>query len=164
MFRKYRRNKDVPIMYMTHLMQQGKRETANDIMKRTLQSLEQKYRMFLLFNFNFCYNCLVKKNNVEFYSDLEIISKYGQLEYKYGDPEQGRIVFENALSNYPKRSDIWSIYIDMLIKVHKLDEARYRTELLRVKYQVYKHNLNLNCHHLVVLSLVIQFSYKELQY
>ncbi|XP_039271542.2 protein RRP5 homolog [Styela clava] len=97
--RKFKRNKSAWILYISHLMQRGKREKANEVFKRCLQSLEK---------------------NVH----LEIISKYAQLEYKCGDTEQGRVLFENALSNYPKRADIWSVYIDMLIKVDKLEDAR----------------------------------------
>jgi rRNA biogenesis protein RRP5 len=45
-----------------------------------------------------------------------LISKYGILEFKYGYPENGRTIFEGIITNYPKRMDIWSIYMDMEIK------------------------------------------------
>ena len=45
-----------------------------------------------------------------------MISKYGMLEFKYGNPENGRTMFEGIVSNYPKRMDIWSIYMDMELK------------------------------------------------
>lgn len=54
-----------------------------------------------------------------------MISKFAQFEYSCGDMERGRTLFENALSTYPKRTDIWSMYIDTLIKARKLEEARY---------------------------------------
>ena len=38
------------------------------------------------------------------------------LEYKFGRPEHGRTMFEGIVSNYPKRMDIWSIYMDMEVK------------------------------------------------
>lgn len=38
------------------------------------------------------------------------------LEYKYGQPESGRTMFEGIVTNYPKRMDVWSIYMDMEIK------------------------------------------------
>lgn len=44
------------------------------------------------------------------------INKFAQLEYKIGDPERGRTMFEGIISNYPKKIDIWSVYIDMEIK------------------------------------------------
>ncbi len=34
------------------------------------------------------------------------------MEFKEGDPERGRGVFEGILRNYPKRLDLWSIYLD----------------------------------------------------
>lgn len=33
-------------------------------------------------------------------------------EYKHGSPENGRALFESLLSKTPKRSDVWSTYID----------------------------------------------------
>ena len=47
---------------------------------------------------------------------VAMISKYGMLEFKYGNPENGRTMFEGIVSNYPKRMDIWSIYMDMELK------------------------------------------------
>lgn len=48
--------------------------------------------------------------------DVEMINKFGQLEFKYGDQERAKTLYEKLLSSYPKRTDLWSIYIDMLIK------------------------------------------------
>ena len=47
---------------------------------------------------------------------VELISKFAQLEFKFGDAERGRTVFDGILSNYPKRVDVWSVYLDMEIK------------------------------------------------
>ncbi|CAF0899094.1 unnamed protein product [Adineta ricciae] len=47
---------------------------------------------------------------------VEMINKFGQLEFKYGDKERAKTLYEKLLSSYPKRTDLWSIYIDMLIK------------------------------------------------
>lgn len=38
------------------------------------------------------------------------------LEYKHGRSESGRTMFEGIVTNYPKRMDIWSIYMDMEVK------------------------------------------------
>ena len=38
------------------------------------------------------------------------------LEYKQGRSESGRTMFEGIVTNYPKRMDIWSIYMDMEVK------------------------------------------------
>jgi rRNA biogenesis protein RRP5 len=45
-----------------------------------------------------------------------MINKFGQLEFKYGDQERAKNLYEKLLASYPKRTDLWSIYIDMLIK------------------------------------------------
>ena len=47
---------------------------------------------------------------------VAMISKFGMCEFKYGSPENGRTMFEGIVSNYPKRMDIWSIYMDMELK------------------------------------------------
>jgi rRNA biogenesis protein RRP5 len=46
-------------------------------------------------------------------TDLKTISRFAQLEYKYGDPERGRTLFEGIVDSHPKRWDLWSIYMDM---------------------------------------------------
>ena len=38
------------------------------------------------------------------------------LEYKNGNPERFRTMFEGIVSNLQKRMDIWSIYMDMEVK------------------------------------------------
>lgn len=45
--------------------------------------------------------------------DLKTISKFAQLEYKFGDAERGRTIFEGIVDSHPKRWDIWSVYISM---------------------------------------------------
>jgi rRNA biogenesis protein RRP5 len=44
---------------------------------------------------------------------VNIISKYGIMEFKHGYPENGRTMLEGIITNYPKRMDIWAIYMDM---------------------------------------------------
>ena len=47
---------------------------------------------------------------------MELISKVGVLEYKLLNIEKGRTLIEGIVTSYPKRTDIWSVYIDMEIK------------------------------------------------
>ena len=56
--------------------------------------------------------------------DVEMISKFAQMEFKLGEPERGKTMFENILSTYPKRTDLWSIYIDMVTKLKEIDGVR----------------------------------------
>ncbi|OTF76035.1 hypothetical protein BLA29_001482 [Euroglyphus maynei] len=47
---------------------------------------------------------------------IDLISKFAQFEFEYGDYENGKTLFEKLLSLYWERLDKWSIYIDMLVK------------------------------------------------
>ncbi|KAJ2855122.1 rRNA biogenesis protein rrp5 [Coemansia erecta] len=56
---------------------------------------------------------------------IKAITQFGQMEFKHGEPERGRTIFEGVLGTYPKRVDLWSVYLDMEIKtvsIHGLDE------------------------------------------
>ena len=44
---------------------------------------------------------------------------YGQLLYRYNKNEEARNMFDNILKNFPKRKDIWFVYIDKEIKFGK---------------------------------------------
>jgi len=57
-------------------------------------------------------------------SHVEVISKFAQLEFRYGLPERGRTVFDGVLANYPKRVDVWSIYIDMQLRQAEPESTR----------------------------------------
>ncbi|KAJ2817176.1 rRNA biogenesis protein rrp5, partial [Coemansia furcata] len=48
---------------------------------------------------------------------IKAITQFGQMEFKHGEPERGRTVFEGVLGTYPKRVDLWSVYLDMETKV-----------------------------------------------
>lgn len=56
---------------------------------------------------------------------MDVISKLAQLEFQFGDAEHGKALFENILSTYPKRTDIWSVYIDVMIKHGSQKEVRW---------------------------------------
>jgi rRNA biogenesis protein RRP5 len=47
---------------------------------------------------------------------VALITKFGILEFKNGQPENGRTMFEGIVSSYPKRMDIWAVYMDMEVK------------------------------------------------
>merc|ERR1719188_1682269 len=47
-----------------------------------------------------------------------VVSKAATLEYGHGSSERGRSIFEGLLGSYPKRTDLWSIYLDAHIKAH----------------------------------------------
>jgi len=41
-----------------------------------------------------------------------VVSKAALLEYHHGSPERGRSIFEGLLDSYPKRTDLWSVFLD----------------------------------------------------
>lgn len=56
--------------------------------------------------------------------DVDVISRFAQLEFRFGDAEHAKALFESTLSSYPKRTDIWSIYMDIMIKHGSQKEVR----------------------------------------
>lgn len=47
---------------------------------------------------------------------IEVVKRFAQLEFKKGDPEQGRSLFEGLLADAPKKIDLWNVYVDQEIK------------------------------------------------
>jgi rRNA biogenesis protein RRP5 len=52
--------------------------------------------------------------NLEPKQHVDLSSKFAQMEFKLGEPERGKTIFENIVGNYPKRTDQWSVYVDMV--------------------------------------------------
>ena len=44
-----------------------------------------------------------------------LTTKFGALEFKSenGDPERGRTIFEGLVSTWPKKGDIWDVYLSL---------------------------------------------------
>ncbi|XP_046478494.1 rRNA biogenesis protein RRP5 [Neodiprion pinetum] len=55
---------------------------------------------------------------------VDLMVRFAQLENKYGDKERAQTLFEKILSSYPKRVDVWSAYVDALIKSADIPIAR----------------------------------------
>lgn len=81
------------------LLKVGMKEKSRQIMQRALQSLPVSQHVNLLVRF-------------------------ANLENKLGDKERAQTLFENILSSYPKRVDVWSCYVDCLIKSKDIELAR----------------------------------------
>ncbi|GJE87565.1 U3 snoRNP-associated protein Rrp5 [Phanerochaete sordida] len=86
--KKFGQSSKVWTLYAEYYLRHGKLEEARALLPRSLQSLEKR-------------------------KHLKTISKFAQLEYKLGDPERGKTIFEGIVESHPKRWDLWSIYIDM---------------------------------------------------
>lgn len=106
----------------------GLKEKSRHTMQRALQSLpasERKYihiKKFLsissILNIISIYNYII-------FIDVNLIVRFANLENKLGDKERSQTLYEQILSSYPKRVDIWSCYVDSLIKSEDIDIARY---------------------------------------
>ncbi|KAL4002483.1 S1 RNA binding domain family protein [Acanthocheilonema viteae] len=94
---------DVWFIYGQHLLETKRSDAARNLMKKAI-------------------NCLARKHHVT------ILSRFAQLEFKFGDIEQSKTIFENILNSYPKKTDVWTVYIDLLIKAEKIEDARHLLE------------------------------------
>lgn len=91
MVKRFRQNKAVWLSYGTFLLQQGQGDAASALLQRALKSLASK-------------------------DSVDVIAKFAQLEFRYGDIEKGRTMFDKVLTSYPKRTDLWSVFIDLMVK------------------------------------------------
>ncbi|EEB07445.1 U3 snoRNP-associated protein Rrp5 [Schizosaccharomyces japonicus yFS275] len=91
MVKRFSQIASVWLNYATFLMSNDDAEAARGLLQRSLQSLPKK-------------------------DHVSTIEKFALLEFKQGDPERGRTIFEGLLSNYPKRLDLWNVLLDMEIK------------------------------------------------
>ncbi|KAK1575786.1 hypothetical protein Q3G72_008289 [Acer saccharum] len=62
--------------------------------------------------------CLPRHKHIKFISQTAI------LEFKSGVPDRARSMFEGILREYPKRTDLWSIYLDQEIRLGDVDLIR----------------------------------------
>eukprot|EP00963_Diacronema_lutheri_P007157 scaffold626_cov337-Pavlova_lutheri.AAC.42 len=91
MCRKFKESAKVWLRHIAHLLQRGKGKAAQAVLDRSLLSLPRR-------------------------KHLKVISQTGLLEFRSGSAERGRGIFEGILRNYPKRLDLWSVYLDQEIK------------------------------------------------
>lgn len=55
---------------------------------------------------------------------VSVISKFGQLEFRHGDAERGRTVFDQLLAAHPRRLDQWLVYVAQLRRIGDVDGVR----------------------------------------
>lgn len=48
---------------------------------------------------------------------VKVITQTALMEFRDGSPERGRSLLEALLANHPKRTDLWSVYIDQVTRV-----------------------------------------------
>lgn len=118
MIKKFSRSPDVWIKYGIFHYRNNQSELARKLLIKSFNSLDKKDRKFnILSSFN---------SNILFESlDIEMVNKFAQLEFKYGEVERAKSMYDSLLFTYPNRTDIWSVYIDMLVKHEKYEDARH---------------------------------------
>uniref|UniRef100_A0AAG5CNF0 S1 motif domain-containing protein n=1 Tax=Anopheles atroparvus TaxID=41427 RepID=A0AAG5CNF0_ANOAO len=55
---------------------------------------------------------------------IPLIVKFAFLHNRNGNRDEAHLLFEQILTSYPKRTDIWSQYVDMLVKDGLVENAR----------------------------------------
>jgi rRNA biogenesis protein RRP5 len=53
-----------------------------------------------------------------------MIEKMAVLEFRHGEAERGKTLFEGLVDRYPKRLDLWNVYIDQMAKVQDIQGIR----------------------------------------
>jgi rRNA biogenesis protein RRP5 len=49
---------------------------------------------------------------------ISLITKFAIMEFKHGSAERGRTIFEEVVGNYPKRVDVWNMYLDQEVSLN----------------------------------------------
>ncbi|OQR93664.1 rRNA biogenesis protein rrp5 [Achlya hypogyna] len=80
-------------------MQEGTPDVARKVLQRSMQSLPK-------------------------HKHLKVLTKFALMQYDYGETEHGRSMFEQILSNYPKKMDLWNVYLDREIKFGEQESTR----------------------------------------
>ncbi|XP_043469012.1 protein RRP5 homolog [Leptopilina heterotoma] len=94
--------KDQPEMWIkcgAVLLKVGLKDKSRYIMQRAIQSLPAS-------------------------EHVNLIVRFANMENSHGDKERSQTLFEQILNSYPKRTDVWSCYVDSLIKSGDIEIAR----------------------------------------
>lgn len=97
--KKYKVNPQVWVDCGAALLKIGLKDKSRQIMQRALQSLPTS-------------------------DHINILVRFANLENQFGEKERSQTLFEQILSSYPKRVDVWSSYVDSLIKSEEILIAR----------------------------------------
>jgi rRNA biogenesis protein RRP5 len=89
--KKYKYSKKVWSAYQLYCLRQHKIDQAKQLLTRSLQSLSK-------------------------HKHVQVITWFACAEYDFGSVDRARVLFEELLASYPKRLDLWHVYIDKEIK------------------------------------------------
>lgn len=99
MTRKFSGSVEVWLRAVRYRLARGEAEAARRTLDHSLQSLPK-------------------------FEHVRMISQAALLEFKAGDPERGRSLFEGVLRSYPRRLDLWSVYLDQEIAAGDAQRTR----------------------------------------
>ncbi|KAL3938362.1 MAG: hypothetical protein SGBAC_006712 [Bacillariaceae sp.] len=99
MCKKFKSKKKVWLAHLEYLLQNGRHQEAHSLMKRALLSLKP-------------------------YKHAETMSKFAQLEFEFGATERARTVFDGIVKKFPKRLDLFFVYVDKEVKYGTVSHAR----------------------------------------
>ena len=104
MLKKFSQSSKVWVNYAAYLLEHNRLEEARDLLPRSLKILPKR-------KCNLSRRCLHV-----LIADVKTVSKFAQLQFKFSSPEHGRTIMTGLLANYPRRFDLWSIFLDLEIK------------------------------------------------
>ncbi|TDH67746.1 hypothetical protein CCR75_005322 [Bremia lactucae] len=112
-----------------HLVDLYNRAEEHDDVQQTLNTMQKKFRsskqtwiqslQYLVRHNQFAEAAETLQRSLKSlaaHKHLPVILKYGQLLYGQSELDKARTIFEGILANYPKRMDLWNVYLDKEIK------------------------------------------------
>lgn len=96
---RYKKSKKVWMAYQLFKLRSRDATGARALLARSMQSLSR-------------------------HKHVEVLTKYALAEFDFGSAERGRSVFEELIASYPKRTDIWHVYLDREVKGSYAQQAR----------------------------------------
>ena len=111
MIKKFSQASKVWVNYAAYLMEHGRVDEGRELLPRSLKILPKRKRRSVW--------------ERQLTVDVKTVSKFAQLEFKFSSPEHGRTIMTGLLANYPRRLDLWSVFLDLEIKQGDQDATRY---------------------------------------
>ncbi|KAJ0982712.1 hypothetical protein J5N97_010967 [Dioscorea zingiberensis] len=103
----------------------GQQKLANELLEKMVKKFKNSCKVWMHYVQN-----LLKQNSDGIQSivnrallslprskHIKFITQTAILEFKCGLPDRGRTMFEGVLREYPKRTDLWSVYLDQEIRL-----------------------------------------------
>lgn len=119
--------------------QSNKLKSAHEAYQRLLKKFSRSCKVYLLaaeFYVSQRKHSMARKllaqalRQLETRKHVKVRLLFALLEYKKMEPERGRTMFEQLLSEFPKRADLWNVYLDQ-----ELTQSKPNVQHIRRIYQ-----------------------------